>query len=197
MKLFIAVTVLALSFFSVAVSAADVPTTVELQTPEGFASKICPSQKWKNIPFVWEGVTDSREDKAVGSQVTGSKEPIDITPVPPLESVLDKAIPELLEACGMKQVKKSDENAARIAVEVESFHAGVTKTLFTGKGTAESWFKITVRKGPSTETAKFGYEMESKGMRSGKIKQLKKTLDDLLFQTLSELPKADPIKSLK
>jgi uncharacterized lipoprotein YajG len=177
--------------------ASDLPRTINIQVPEGLALKICPAPMWKNLNYVWEGVSDSRENKAVGSQSQGKKEEVEITADPSLDKIFETAIPEIFNACGLKQVPKSDEDAMRISVEIEKFHAGITKTFFTGKGIAESWLKITVKKGYSTETANFGYETESKGIRSGKIKRLKKALDDLLADTLGQIVNVEPLKALK
>ncbi len=192
-KTFLFAVVMTLSISSLA-RAGDLPASVNLEPPAGFAQKICPNPLWSGKTLVWDGATDLRPEKAIGTQSKGD-ESANITAQPPLETVFDGAVKTLMETCGMKVVSKVGDAALRMSVDVEKFHVDVENKLVTGTGKAESWIKIVLRDGAAVQTAHVGYEMESKGVRSGK--KLKKTLDELMFETLAQIPKAEPLKNLK
>lgn len=172
--------------------------SVLLQTAPDFVAKTCPATVWKGTTVLWKGVTDARAEKEVGRQ--SKKKGQDVVLVdasPPIETVVDGVLRDLFPACGMKLVE-SGRSDITMSGEVVEFYAGVEKKLFTGKGMARSRLLFRLRR-PATnvdQTVEVGYEMEDKKIRQKDIRQLEKTLNELLARTLEQIPRLDGFKGL-
>ncbi len=199
MKRFFAscVGILAIAFSWTAVAADAQNQTISLQPPAGLAQEACPAPIWSGVTAVWGGVTDTRADKAVGTQTKKGEEPIDVSANPPLDQVLNASLKELFAVCGIKFVDKGDANTLKISADIKQFHAGLQKKFFTGSAQASSMLTFTIDKGYASRTVDIGMDMESKDVRKGDIKGLTKALNSLLVATLKEIPAKKQLLDLK
>ncbi len=173
-------------------------TPLSLQLPSQFAGQICPVPVWHNVSVVWKGVTDKRATPEIGQQETKGEISTTVIASPALTIVFDDALRQLLPACGLILKNSGDESTTTLSVEIENFSASVQKKLLTGKGTAQSRLALIAQMaGQSTLTAEVGFEMESKKARTKNIKQLNATLNELLYDTLEQIPKARQLQDLK
>jgi uncharacterized lipoprotein YajG len=170
---------------------------VALEVPPGLVQEVCTQPVWSGVTAVWRGVTDARPDKAIGMQTKKGKEAIEVFASPSLESVLDKALRQIFTACGMKLVQTPGGEQLRLAVEIKQFYAGVEKKLVTGKAKATSMLTFTADKGIQTKTIDIGNDLESKDVRKGDIKGLTKALNNLLAETLKQVPATRELRELK
>lgn len=170
--------------------------SVTLSLPAYFAAKICPSPVWKGTTILWKGVTDVRTEKEIGRQSKKKgKNPVFVDAQPPIEHVFDEALKTLMPACGLRFVTDGKADMV-MSAEVGDFYAGVEKGLFVGKGVAKSQILFRIKKANDTtdRTVEVGYEIESKKIRQKDIRQLEKTLNELLLRTLEQVPKLDGFK---
>lgn len=170
--------------------------SVALRTPSDFVAKTCPSPVWKGTSVSWKGVTDVREEKEIGKQSKKKgKDLVFVDADPPMATVIDSALKELFPACGLKIVSGSKFDV-EMSGEVSEFYAGVEKKLLTGKGMARSNLLFRLKRPGSNidQTVEVGYEIESKKIRQKDIRQLEKTLNELLSRTLEQIPKLDGFK---
>lgn len=178
-------------------ASAEDGVNIALTAPADLVSKACPTPVWKDLSVIWNGVKDKRTSPEVGSQTQKGKEPIPVLSNPPLDQVFASALKNLLGACGMKFVSKDSEGALNLSAELKEFYAGVEKKLITGKSTAKSSIVFATSRGGTSSSVTVGYEMESKKIRSGNIKQLTSTLNDLFTATLKQIPATEEMKELK
>jgi len=192
--------ILGVSFLLIAVSARAeterVP--VSLKTPPDFIAKTCPAPVWKGTSVLWKGVTDVRGEAEIGRQ--SKKKGKDVVLVganPPIEAVVDGVLKDLFPACGVRFLSEGTSDVT-MSGEVVEFYAGVEKKLFTGKGVARSrlLFRLKRQNSNVDQTVEVGYEMEAKKIRQKDIRQLEKTLNELLARTLEQVPKLDGFKDL-
>lgn len=189
MKSIIIILAAAFAMIGSATSFAAETSTITLDLPPGFSAEACRTPVWNNTQVVWEGVTDKRKSKEIGVQNQGKKDPVAIMASPSLDLAFDKAIRELLTACGMRMIEKGEVTTPHISVDIDAFFVGVEKKILTGTANAESMIDIKVRAGASANSQKIGFEINSKAARSGKLKQLEKVALDLFAETLAQIPK--------
>ncbi len=174
--------------------------SVSLKLPPQFVEKLCatPVPGWKDQSVRWKGVTDGRKEAEVGLQSKKKgKDPISVTAQPPLEVVLNETLKQIFSACGLK-ISNDGKADLEMSAEIEEFHAGVEKGFLTGKGVARSkiQFHLSHKNSTSQRVVDLGYELDSKEIRQKDIKQLEKTLNDLLARTLEQIPVLDGLKNL-
>ena len=146
--------------------------------------------------MAWKGVADKRESEEVGVQTQKGKEEIPIYSEPPLKEIVDNTLKKLFTSCGMKLNVKGDD-ATTLSAEIREFYVGVEKKLLTGKSRAVSSIAFLTRHGQQSSTVVVGFEMESKKIRSGKLKQLEKTLNELFIETIKQIPETKEMRELK
>lgn len=194
MKIFLTL----LSVLLMAVSAHAASTvSIQLAAPAGIEKEACPVPIWKNLTASWKGVRDSRSSQEIGLQTQKGKEPIQVISLPALDLVFDASLKNLLTACGMKLTTAENGSTLNLSAEIKEFYAGVEKKLLTGKGVAKSSITFIANRGGTSSSVTVGYEMESKKIRSGDIKQLTKTINDLFAETLKQIPATEEMKDLK
>ncbi|HSA59624.1 MAG TPA: YajG family lipoprotein [bacterium] len=171
---------------------------VTLKLPDDFVAKTCPAPVWKGTSILWKGTTDTRGEKEIGRQTKKKgKDVVLVDAEPPIETVVDAALSALLPACGVKLVSEGRSDIT-MSGEVAEFYAGVEKKLLTGKGMARSRLLFRLKRPSSNvdRTVEVGYEMEDKRVRQKDIRQLEKSLNELLARTLEQIPKLDGFREL-
>ncbi|EKD41855.1 MAG: hypothetical protein ACD_73C00488G0003 [uncultured bacterium] len=168
---------------------------ITLSLPADFSTQVCNIPVWNRTKAIWGHVKDLREEKAVGHQSKNGVDTLLVETTPPLENILDISLKRLFQTCGMEWVKEEDSNAIKISVNILEFFAGSDKKLLTGKGTAVSRLAINIEKSNQTlQTIEVGFQIENKGIRQAKLKQLEKTLNELLADTLKQIPRLSQMK---
>lgn len=191
----ITVSILATTLFSLCSLAAE-PTPISLTVPPTLAEEVCRSPVWNGTAVVWGGVVDRRPSPEVGLQTQQGKEALPVVSSPPLAEVFDRALRGLFAACGMKLLGGGTENAPELSAEIRVFSVGVEKKLLTGKSEAKSSIAFLSRRGNRSSSVTVGFEIDSKKIRSGNTKQLEKTLNDLLTETLRQIPATPEMREL-
>ena len=171
--------------------------SVMLEMPAALPAEACPQPAWTNVSAVWKGVVDKRPSPEVGMQTQKGKEPIPVVSEPPATEAFDGALKKLLPACGMKLVEKGTEETLVLSAELREFYVGVEKKLLTGKSEARSSVAFMARKGNRSTSVTVGYEIDSKKVRSGNIKQISKALSELFVETLRQIPATPEMRELK
>jgi len=169
---------------------------VTLEIPAGLVQNICTQPVWNGVTAVWSGVTDTRQDKVIGIQTKKGKEAVEVFANPSLESVFDKALREVFTACGMKIVNTPGGETLKLSAEIRQFYAGVEKKLVTGKAKCTSALTFTVDKGAQSTKIDISNDLESKEARKGDIKGLTKALNDLLVETLKQIPSTQQLREI-
>lgn len=172
--------------------------SLPLTLPPDFSSRACPAPVW-NSKALWGGVKDLRDEKSVGHQTIkgGSEEVARVESTPALDQILDISLKRLFQTCGLQWVASGDETTSQISVDILEFFAGSDKKFLTGQGRATSRLAIHIQKGRQTlQTLEVGFQIENKGLRQSKLKQLQKTLNELLAETLTQIPRLPQLRSL-
>lgn len=185
------------SVFCSGICFASETVSIPLSVPPDLIQEVCKAPVWTNVTAYWKGVTDKRSQPEIGTQTQKGKEPIPVVADPPLTQTFDSALKNLFETCGMKFANKKGSDTLILSAEIRDFFAGVEKKLVTGKSKATSSIAFLAQRGPQSSSVVVGYEMESKKMRSGNIKQLQKTLEELFAETLRQIPETQEMKDLK
>ncbi|MFH0799283.1 MAG: YajG family lipoprotein [Pseudomonadota bacterium] len=197
MKRITIVALLAIIASSSGIASAAESVSIALTMPPGTAAEACKIPAWKGLTVAWGGVTDKRPSPEVGLQTQKGKEAIPVLAEPALTSAFDSALRTLFSACGMKFASKETEGAVQLSAEIREFYVGVKKGLLTGKSEAKSGIAFVSRHGNQSATVVVGSEMESKKIRSGNIKQITSTLNDLFADTLKQIPATQEMRELK
>ena len=177
---------------------AEAPKDIELTLPPHFAAEVCTARQWQDLPVLWGGTKDMRPSQEIGAQMQKGKEPVMVMSKPPLAEVIDAALKQVLGACGMKFVSEDEEGKAlKLSAGIRDFYVGVQKGYVTGKSKASSSIEFTGGRGGSMSTVTVGYETETKKMRSGDIKQLTATLNELFAATLRRAATAPEMREFK
>lgn len=176
---------------------ADTPLSITLSTPPMLAQDSCKVPIWSDAQFIWKGIIDKRPSPEIGLQTQKGKEPIPVMADPPLSQVLDKSLYEIFTACGMKLAENGPDTMPTLSAEIREFYTGVEKKLLTGKSKAKSSIAFTLRKGGQSTSVTVGFEIDSKKIRSGSTKQLQQTLNELLVETLRQIPATPEMRELK
>jgi len=178
--------------------AAEEKISLAISVPE-IAARSCSTPVWNGVTAVWEGVKDERESKEVGTQEQKKKDPILVMADPPLEGIMNRAVKEIFEACGMKLVHRGQgsDSLPRISAEIMEFYVGVTKKLVTGTSQSIAKLKFNIEKDGLLSTVTMGTELDSKGLRSKNITQLKKSLNILLSTLIENIPGTDELKQIR
>ncbi len=176
---------------------AESPQEVALVLPPHFAAEVCAARAWNDLPVVWGGTKDLRPSREIGAQTQKGKEPIMVMAQTPLEQVVDAALQQVLAACGMKFVKEGDGDALKLSAGIREFYVGVEKGLVSGKSKAVSGLEFTGGRGAGASTVSIGYETEAKKIRTGDVKQLTQTLNELFAATIRRAATAPEMKAFK
>lgn len=176
---------------------AEAPAQIGLALPPHFAAEVCASRSWNDLHVVWGGVKDLRPSKEIGAQQQKGKEPVMVESQVPLEQVVDAALKQVLAACGMKFAGEGDADALKLSAGIREFYVGVEKGLVTGKSKAVSSLEFVGGRGNSMSTVSIGYETEAKKIRSGDIKQLTQTINELFASIIRRAATAPEMKEFK
>jgi len=176
-------------------SAAEEPV-VRFEMPQGFFEQVCKEPEWKGVVAIWGGVTDLRGSPSIGRQVKKGGEQIPVISDPSLEVVMNDALKDLFEECGMSFVEKASPGTLSLSAEIKSFDVNVIKNTFSNSAASESMIRFVAQKGTKSQIIDVGVELESKGAGGGKLKALKKAANNLLLETLREIPKNEHMREL-
>lgn len=174
--------------------------SLSLGPPPMLVAELCKAPVWNNIPVIWKGVADRRPDLSIGIQIQNNKEPLPVFADPPLAGLFDTALRELFSGCGMKLVEEQFEgrnDALTLEAEIREFYVGVEKKFLTGKSEARSSIVFKDRHGGQSTSVTVGFEMDQKKIRSGKLKQLQATLNELFGETLKQIVANPDMRQLK
>lgn len=166
--------------------------------PTDFSQEICKVPIWEGKTVLWQGISDLRTDRAVGRQSSKKGENIvEIDAEPPLDRMLESALKDLFQTCGMKLVTSGPYDVS-MAVQIKEFFVGTEKKFVTGKAQAKSQLRFTLkdRYGTAERWVEVGYELESKKIRQKNITQSEETLNNLLTLTLEQVTKVDDLRKL-
>ena len=169
---------------------------VEFEMPQYFFQQVCKKREWKGVVAKWGGVTDSRQTPFIGKQVKKGGQQIPVISQPQLDVVMNDALRDLFEECGMAFVEKATPGALGLSAEIRTFDVNVIKNTFSNEAASESMIRFVAQKGTKSQTIDVGIELESKGAGGGKLKALKKAANKLLLETLKEVPKNDHMREL-
>lgn len=169
---------------------------VEFEMPQGFFQQVCKKPEWKGVVAKWGGVTDSRGTPFIGKQVKKGGEQIPVVSDPPLEVVMNDALKDLFEECGMAFVEKASPGTLSLSAEIKAFDVNVIKNTFSNNAASESMIRFVAQRGTASQIVDVGVELESKGAGGGKLKALKKAANALLLETLREIPKNEHMRTL-
>lgn len=171
--------------------------TVSLKLPDDFFATTCPVAVWNGTKVFLKSVQDGRNVGAVGEQQKGNGESVLIGSEPPLVSVIQDNLKRLLTACGLKMVEKEDVASVLMFVRIEDFYVRGQKKLLTGKTSASSRLLLSLQRtdGTTTRDVEVGYEIADKGLRRKDIRQSEKILNELLANTLAQIPKTEALRA--
>lgn len=169
---------------------------VEFEMPQFFFQQVCKKPVWKGVVAKWGGVTDLRGTPFIGKQVRKGGEQIPVVTQPQLDVVMNDALKDLFEECGMAFVEKTTPGMLNLSAEIKSFDVNVIKNRFSNEAASVSMIRFVAQKGTKSQVIDVGMEMESKGAGGGKLKALKKAANKLLLETLKEVPKNEHMSEL-
>lgn len=170
---------------------------ITLALPADFTTQVCSIPLWNQKKAMWGHVKDLRDEKAVGHQSKNGTDILLVETNPQLQEILDISLKRLFQTCGIEWINSEDPNIPKISVNILEFFAGSDKKLLTGKGTAVSRLAINIEKpGQTLQTIETGFQIENKGLRQSKLKQLEKTLNELLSETLKQIPKISQLRDI-
>lgn len=185
------------TFVCAGIASAEDSPKISLNLPAGFVQSICKSPVWNGTRAIWGGVADKRVSQEVGLQTQKGKDAIPVMSNPPVDKAFDSALKEVFTACGMKFVQGENGDVLNISAEIKDFYTGMQKSLVTGKSEAKSSLAFTMRRGNRSMSVTVGYEIESKKIRSGNIKQLSETISELFRETIRQVTVADEMRDLR
>ena len=195
-KIFFVIPIVTMCLFARFANAGE-SIPLALNAPKNITQDACKVPVWKGLAVFWGGVKDKRQAPEIGVQTQKGKEPIPVISNPPLEELFNTALKDMFASCGMKFVSKDGDSILKLSAEIRDFYVGVEKKLLTGKSEAKSSIAFLTLKENQSSSVTVGYEIESKKIRSGDIKQLQKTLDELFAETIKQIPKTQEMKELK
>ena len=171
--------------------------SLTLQLPTDFSTQACATPVWAQSKARWGGVKDLRDQKAIGNQTKSGNEIAVVESRPVLSQVFEANLKRLFQSCGLQWVTAAGENTPTLSVDILEFFAGSDKKLLTGAGTAKSRLAIHLERNNETlQTNEIGFSIENKGLRQSKLKNLEKTLNELLAETLKQIPKMTQLRGL-
>jgi uncharacterized lipoprotein YajG len=173
-------------------------TVATITLPPQFLDKACKKDLWKNTTVRWEGVTDKREEAAVGRQTKkwgANITPVVLTADPTMAQSFNLALWNLFSSCGMTLLMEGKADRT-LSVEIEDFYAGVDKNLLSGQATAKSQIKFFITHGTEVQSVTVGYEIDAKKIYDNDLRQLKKSLNELFLKTIEQVPQNSDLKNL-
>ncbi len=169
---------------------------VTLTLPVEAISEVCAQPIWKGVKAVWRGVKDERQGEYLGVQKHKSNEPIYVKSKRGFVNDFGDALKSTFERCGVVFVKNTSEDLLQLSATVDKFYAESEKTLVTGLTKGTSAISIIQKRDGRTKKISLTCNIESKNMRSGKIKQLVKELNKLFSETIKLIPVEESLKQL-
>lgn len=183
-------------FSQLAAASEAIRPVVEFEMPPNFFQEVCKKPVWKGVVTKWGGVTDVRGTPFIGKQVKKGGEQIPVISDPPLNVVMNDALKDLFMECGLAFVEKAKPGTLNLSAQIKTFDVNVIKNTLTSKAASESMIRFIIQKGTKSSVIDVGMELESKGVRRGKIKALQKAANKLLLETLREIPKNEHMREL-
>jgi hypothetical protein len=169
-----------------------------LEVPAQFFMTLCPDRPFSGSKVYWKGVQDLRAIKTLGVVTRkGGEDPIEVISDPPLQQVFQSYLTSILDQCGMQLVQRPEDAAYQMEAFIDEFHAQEEKGLVTGKGQAKSRLSFTATTMGRKVAANVGYGVEFKQGRKRGIERLKKILNELLQETLRQVPASSQLRTLK
>jgi hypothetical protein len=171
--------------------------TVDIDLSPDVFAEACAKPVWKGVTAQWDGIRDARESKAVGMQVKGDDEPIEVVSDPPLDAAFDGALRQLFRECGMVVVEKVPDGGLRISAEIEEFFVDVMKNVVSGKSQSGSLLSFRMTSGGKTTDVELGVDMDSKEIRKKKIKALVEGVNKLFAETLKQVSATKQMQEIR
>jgi uncharacterized lipoprotein YajG len=187
-----------LVFFAGFVRSQEPTVPLTLEVPAQFFMNLCPDRPFQGVKVYWKGVEDQRSVKILGvvSKKEG-KDAVQVISEPPLEKIFQNYLNSLLEQCGMQLVQRPQDALYQMQATIQEFHAEEEKGWVTGKGEAKSRLEFTAASPERKITANVGYGVEFKQGRKRGIVRLQKILNELLQETLRQVPGSVQLRSMK
>ncbi len=170
---------------SAAVAADDVPQA-NLKFSPDMGKAQCASQPGKDLNIAWQGVTDSRASKAVGTLKVRSKEEVDVSLAGDVDTTFGEAVKTVFKNCGFN-VEGKDADGVKISVDVTEFFAGSKKGFFTGETAAKGSLVLHLTKGGANYDLNLGATKSDKRLKKKSIKQLEEVLSGLLEEMVLQI----------
>jgi uncharacterized lipoprotein YajG len=172
--------------------------TITLEVPAQFFMSLCPDRPFQGVKVYWQGVQDKRTHQTLGVVTKKEgKDPIQVVSAPPLQQLFQNYLTSVLEQCGMQLVQRPGDAAFQLEAFIEEFHAEEEKGWVTGKGQAKSRLSFAAQSPTRKVAANVGYGVEFKQGRKRGIERLQKVLNELLQETLRQVPGSTQLQILK
>ncbi|HQG13825.1 MAG: putative lipoprotein [bacterium ADurb.Bin270] len=190
--------VLILLFLSASASAQDTTAaSITLTSPDAAKiASLCESQQFKGKKLYWKGVIDGRTEKSVGVQDQKGKESIKVYADPEISAVLSDSLAGLFRTCGMELMKKPEEEGNSLSATLHEFFVDVDKKLMSGISASKASITFSMDRSGIAQSITLGTEIDSKGVRSRKLKQLQKSADLLLMELIEAIAESDDLKKM-
>jgi len=159
-------------------------------------ASLCESQQFKGKKLYWKGVVDGRTEKSVGVQDQKGKESIKVYADPEIATVLSDSLASLFRTCGMDLMKKPEEEGTYLSATLHEFFVDVDKKLVSGTSASKASITFSMDKSGIVQSITLGTEIDSKGMRSRKLKQLQKSADLLLMELIETIAESEDLKKM-
>ena len=183
-KIFI-IAAVAMFIASSGLAAEELPQ-VNLKFSPDIGKAQCASQPGKDVTLAWQGVSDTRESKGVGTVKVRSKEEAEVGLAGGIDSTFGEAIKTLFKNCGFN-VEGADADGVKVSVDVTEFFAGSKKGFFTGETEAKGSIVVHLMKSGSSFNFNFGATRSDKGLRKKNIKRLEGVLNGLFEELVTQI----------
>ena len=170
---------------------------VKLSVPKDFTADVCKSKIWDGKEAVWGGVEDLRDTQVIANVQRKDN----VTPVKsevPMGGVFNENLKKIFKDCGVKFIKKkkATANTLYLSVTLKEFYVGTETKVVSAKSEAKSQIIINQRRGHTANKITLDYNADSKHIRSKDLKKLKKALNELLLESLINIPAQPALKKL-
>lgn len=166
-------------------AAEDVPLA-KLKFSSDLGKAQCASQPGKGLTLAWQGVTDSRASKAVGTLKVRSKDEVEVNLAGSVDSTFGEAVKTVFKNCGFN-VEGKDADAVKVSVDVTEFFAGSKKGFFTGETDAKGSLVVNLVRGGASFNFSFGAARSDKRLKKKSITQLEGVLSGLLEEVTAQI----------
>jgi uncharacterized lipoprotein YajG len=168
-----------------------------LQVPPQFFMSLCPERPFQGAKVFLKGVEDQRPIKTLGVVTKkGGKDPVEVAADPPLSVIFTNYLVSALEVCGMQMVGPEAADY-QIQFVIDEFHGQEEKALLTGKGQAKSRVSFMAHSPTRKVAGNFSYGLDFKQSRKRGVERLQEILNELLQETLRQVPISPQLRALK